>query len=288
MSWRRHFAKIAALFYRRKPADDLKEEIRAHLAMEEQEILARGMPPEEARYAALRRFGNVTLAKERSREMWNWQWLDTLFHATRYGLRQLRRNPGFASVAILTLALGIGANLVMFSVVRGVLLRPLPYHDPSKLVEVYISNPSHGTAEGSFSPQDIVDFRSQAKSFESSSGYWYEPGMSLYTLLSQGEPTVIETVSVDSNFLATLGVAPALGRGFIPEENIHGKDNVVILSNSLWRERFDGDRQIIGKPIRIGGGEFVVVGVMGPEFRFPSPDVGFWVPLSQVTDDVIP
>jgi len=276
------------MFRRKRKQDDFNAEVEAHIALEADRLKEQGLNDEEAQAAARRAFGNLTQARERFYEADRWRWWDELRQDVRYGLRQLRRNPGFTAIAVLTLTLGIGANLAIFSLVRGVLLRPLPYHDPSSLVTVSISNPSHGTAEESFSPQDLDDFRSQAKSFESVSGYWYSPGMSLYTLLSQGEPTVIETASIDSNFLATLGVAPALGRGFTPEENIHGKDNVVIISNSLWRERFGGDRHIIGKPIRIGGGELVVVGVMGPDFRFPSPDVGFWVPISQVTDGMIP
>jgi len=214
--------------------------------------------------------------------------VSTLLQDVRFGLRMLAKNPGFTAVAVLTLALGIGANLAIFSVARGVLLRPLPYHDPSRLVEVYTSNPSHATAEGPFSPQDLEDFRSHAKSFENISGYWYSPGMSLYTLLSQGEAALIETASADSNFLPTLGVAPALGRGFTPEENIAGKDDVVILGDSVWRERFGGDPSIVGKTVAVGGGVLVVVGVMGPAFQFPSRSVGFWVPLSRVTDDAIP
>lgn len=214
--------------------------------------------------------------------------MGTFLQDLRFGLRMLARNPGFTAVAVLTLALGIGANLAVFSVVRGVLLRPLPYHNPSRLVEVYTSNPSRAAAEGPFSPQDLEDFRSQSNSFESVSGYWYSPGMSVSALLNQGEPTLIETASVDSDFLPTLGVKPVLGRGFTFEENIAGKDDVVILSDSVWRQRFNSDPSIVGKTITLGGKLLVVVGVMGPEFRFPSTEVGFWVPLSRVTDDDVP
>jgi predicted permease len=280
--------RIHGLLSRRRLDEEFQQELDTHLEMLTEENLRRGLSPEEARRMARVQLGGITQLRETHHEMWSLPWLETLWQDLPYGLRQLRRNPGFTAVAVVTLALGIGANTAIFSVVNAVLLRPLPYHDPSTLVEVHTLNPSRGTTEGSFSPQDLRDFRSQANSFESISGYWYSPSMSLYTLLGEGEPTLIETASVDSNFLITLGVAPALGRGFIPKENIAGKDNVVILSDSLWRERFSGDPSIIGKPIRIGGGELVVVGVMGPEFRFPSAHVGFWVPLSRVTDGDIP
>ncbi len=280
--------RLAGLFRRRHREREMAEELESHLQMHIEDNLRSGMTHAEARRQALIKLGGLEQVKEECRDTWSVRMISELGQDIRYGLRQLRRNPGFTAVAVLTLALGIGANLVIFSVVRGVLLRPLPYHDPSNLVEVYTSNPSRGTTEGPFSPQDLQDFRAQTKSFLSISGYWYAPGMSLSTLLGEGEPTLIETASVDSNFLTTLGVAPALGRGFTPEENIPGKDNVVILSDSLWRQRFGGDPSIVGKPIRVGGGELAVVGVMGPQFRFPSPDIGFWVPLSRVTDGDIP
>ena len=133
MSWRREVAKLGALFRRPKPVDDLEEEIRSHLRMEEQENLESGMPPDEAHYAALRRFGNVTLAQERSREMWGWNSVETLWQDLRFGLRMLLKNPGFTVVAVLTLAIGIGANTAIFSLIDAVMLRMLPVPRPDEL-----------------------------------------------------------------------------------------------------------------------------------------------------------
>jgi len=137
MSWRRDLSKLGAMFRRLKPVDDLDEEIRSHLAMEEQENLESGMTPDEAHYAALRRFGNVTLAEERSREMWRWNSVETLWQDIRYGTRQLRRSPGFTAVAVFTLTLSIGLNTSIFTLFDAVTLRPLPVKDPASVVNVY-------------------------------------------------------------------------------------------------------------------------------------------------------
>ena len=148
MSLRRGLSKLGALFRRRKPVDDLEEEIRSHLRMEEQENLESGMTPGEAHYAALRRFGNVTLAQERSREIWGWGSVESLWQDLRYGVRQLSRSPGFTAVAVLTLALGIGANTAIFSLIDAVLLRSLRVEKPDELVQVYRYDPQWNTFAG--------------------------------------------------------------------------------------------------------------------------------------------
>src|SRR5262249_1464551 len=140
MSWRRQFSKLRNLFRRLTPAD-LAEEMRIHVEMEEQENLQAGMSPEEAHFAALRRFGNVTLSEEKSRNMWRWNSLETLLQDARYGLRQITRNPAFTLSAILTLALGIGANSAIFSVVNAVAFRPLPYPEPDRIIATYLVHP---------------------------------------------------------------------------------------------------------------------------------------------------
>ncbi len=171
MSWRRELAKLGALFRRRKPVDDLAEEIRAHLEMEEQENLESGMTPDEAHYAALRRFGNVTLAQERSREMWGWNSVETLWQDLRFGLRMLAKNPGFTAVAVLTLALGIGANTAIFSVVNAVLLRSLPYKEPGRLVYVWSAEKARGINQSTVSIPDLRDWREQNRVFDGLAGW---------------------------------------------------------------------------------------------------------------------
>ena len=168
MTWRRKVAKFGALFRRQKPGDDLEEEIRSHLEMEEQDNLESGMAPDEAHYAALRRFGNVTLAQERSREMWGWNSLETLWQDLRCGARVMAKNPGFTAVVLLILALGIGANSALFSFADTILLRPLPVARPSEVLTV-----SNATPEKPFegvSYLDYCDLRASNHSFSRTRG----------------------------------------------------------------------------------------------------------------------
>src|SRR5208337_3908073 len=200
MSWRRELAKLGAVFRRRKPVDDLAEEIRSHLEMEEQENLESGMPPEDAHYAALRRFGNVTLAQERSREMWRWNSVEMLWQDIRFGARQLRRSPGFTVVAILTLALGIGANTAIFSVVNAVLLRKLPVRNPQELVALATVGP-YGV--GSFSYPGFRRFRDENRvcSDMAAIGWLNKLDASI-----NGQAETVEGRIVTGNFFSLLGV----------------------------------------------------------------------------------
>jgi len=276
MSWRRGFSKLAALFRRRKPVDDLGEEIRAHLEMEEQENLESGMPPEEAHYAALRRFGNVTLAQERSREMWGWNSLQTLWQDLRYGLRMLGKNRGFSAVAILTLALGIGANTAIFSVVKAVLLRPLPYGDPSHLALVVDAQEPQ---DGGLLYRDFESCKSQSTSFEDLAVYYRDSGYSRVTLTAAAEPESVQGAFVSANFFPLMGVSPLLGRAFTPQEEA-GHERVVLLSYALWMRRFGGSPQAIGKTLQIDGMNSQVIGVMPASFQFPARDQQFWAPIT--------
>ena len=265
MTWRRELTKLGALFRRSKPVDDLAEEIRAHLQMEEQENLESGMAPDEAHYAALRRFGNVTSAQERSREMWGWNWAETLWQDLRFGLRMLRMTPGFTAVAVLTLALGIGANTAIFSVVNGVLLRPLPFGQPDHLVAITDLYPQGA----------LVAMRANFRSMEVAG---YQDGQEL-NLTGLGDPIRLYGTAVSANFFSLLGQQPESGRIFLPGEDQPGKDNVLILSHALWEQKFGGGPEAIGRSVTLGGKSRQIVGVMPPGFQLASSKAQFWVPL---------
>ncbi len=270
MSWRRELTKFGALFRRRKPVNDLEEEIRSHLEMEEQENLESGMPPDEARYAALRRFGNVTLAQERSREMWGWDFIETLWQDVRYGLRMLLKNPGFTFVAVLTLALGIGANTAMFTVVNTVLLHPLPYPDSGRIVNIARQG------GGSNSVPMFTYWQQKNTLFEDLTAYDLT-GTGLN--LSGGDrPELVQGVHVSRNYFRLFGANPILGRTFTAEEDRPGGTHVVLMSYGLWQRRCGGVPSILGKTMTLGGAPYTVIGILSPSFQ-PYPSVDVWMPL---------
>jgi putative ABC transport system permease protein len=261
---RRELAKLGVLFRRRKPVDDLAEEIRLHLEMEEQENVDSGMPPEEAHYAALRRFGNVVLAQERSREMWGWDSVETLWQDLRYGLRMLRKNPGFTAVAALTLALGIGGTIVVFSLLDAVLLRPLPYTQPDRLFRVFPLQGKRKSAMEAASYPDFRDWQRQSRTFGSMAAYKEQS----FNLTGTAEPERLDGSAITPGFFATLGIRPVLGREFTGDDDEH----VAMLSYPLWQRRFGSDGGIIGKSIHLEGRAYTVVGVLPPQLRFrPHP-----------------
>jgi predicted permease len=274
MSWRQHLAKFGALFRRQKPVDDLAEEIRSYLEMEEQENLESGMPPEESHYAALRRFGNVTLAQERSREMWRWNWAETLWQDLRYGLRMLLKNPGFTAVAVITLALGIGANTAIFSVVEGVMLAPLPYAQPERLVAIWESNPHFSHVWISY--PNFRDWQRNAGSFQQMVAFTSVGS----DLTSPGTPEHLEAELVSAGFFRTLGVRLALGREFSPQDDQHGGAPVAVISHRLWKDRFAGSPEAIGKLVTLDGVGCTVIGVLPPGFYFEG-DPEVYRPMGQ-------
>ena len=255
----------------------LDDELRAHLAMATAERIARGESPEEAALAARRELGNVGHIKEVTREMWGGVWLERLLQDLRYAWRSLIRSPGFAVVAILTLSLGIGVNVAMFTVVEGILIRPLPFKDPDRLVL-----PSYGLPRSMFFPKpgmvesQYLEYSRRARLVQSVA----TAGETPITLSGAGEATRLSAAAVTTGFFDVLGVRPAIGRAFVVDDDAPAHD-AVIIGDGLWRERFGADRSVIGRPVMLDGERHTIVGVMPPGFDFPF-NAKVWMPLEIV------
>ena len=263
------------LWSRRRRDDELDEELHSHLRMAIEERVARGESYDVAERAARREFGNLGLVREVSREMWGGAWLERLLQDVRYGARTLRRSPAFTLVAGLTLALGIGATTAVFTVVHGVLLRPLPYTDPERLVLVsYQPTNSPWWVGLGLADHDWVEFRSRASLFEQAAA----AASQLVTITDVGDPARLPSASVTAEFFQTLGVPIAIGRAFGRDEEQEGRGRVVLLSDAFWRERFGGDPAAVGRSITLDGTAHKVIGVLPPGFRHPS-DAQLWRPL---------
>ncbi len=257
--------------------EDLEEEIRSHLRMAEQERVAGGEAAESARKSALREFGNVTLIKEVTREMWGRRWLGTLLQDLRYGLRMLRRNPGFAIIAILTLAVGIGANTAIFSVVNGVIMRPLPYLEPERLMMVYEKGPAF--RRGSVAYLNFVDWRRENHSFVDLAAYRRDD----FNFTGSGQPEHLSGEYVSAGLLRVLGVSPFIGRDFLPRDDEQGAEGAVLLSYGLWRGRFGADPTILGKTMTLNARSYTIIGVLPTDLRLQGK-ADLYVPLLQYTD----
>ena len=293
MSWRRQVAKFAALFRRPEPMAELAEEIRTHLAMEEQENLEAGMPPEEAHYAALRRFGNVTLAREGSREMWVWNWAETLWQDTCYAVRGFCRAPAFSAGVILTLALGVGANGAVFSILQAVLLQPLPYHEPNRLIMVWRAPKRVPAGEqnqmlwgsrlqrGILTREMVFDWREESASvFDGFAAIksWSGNSDAEFDLALGDRAERLRGALVTPNFFDVLGVTAAAGRLFAAADETSAEP-LLVLSDGLWRRAFGADPGTVGRRITLVGGirprgprTFAVIGVLPPAFRFTYPE----------------
>jgi len=232
-------ARLRGLFGNRRADQEFDNEIETHLRLLTDRYVGQGMTEAEAAWAARRQFGNVTLLQEVNREMRGIQFIETFFQDVRYGLQMLKRNPGFTLIAVFTLALGIGANTAIFSVVNAVLLRSLPYRDPDRLV--LVSHNRENAGRDSALGADFLEWRDQAKAFEQIAAYTFDTS----DLTGSGEPERLAAGLVSANLFTTLGVAPALGRVFTPAEDTAGGAPAVILSDDLWRRRFGGDPQAI-------------------------------------------
>jgi len=256
------------LLHRRQREDELDEEVQAHFRMAAQERMEQGETAEQARVSVAREFGNVTLVKEVTRDMWAFRWLETMLQDLRYGTRMLRKNPVFTAVALLTLALGIGANTAIFSLVNSVLLRPLAYREAQQLYLVREIIPELSQTYPTL-PANLPNFlvwQRDCHSFEEVA--IVEPFN--MTLTGYGEAEQISGGRASANLFDVLGVMPELGRTFLPEEDTPGNDHVVMLADSFWRDRFHGDRTIVGRSITLDGQPVQVVGILPASFRFPK------------------
>jgi predicted permease len=269
--------KLAMLFRRRTAAARLDDELRFHLDHQIAENLAAGMSAEQARHAAFRAFGNPALLRDQARGTWNWAWLESFLHDFRYSARTLLRAPGFASVAILVIALGIGANVALFTVVRGVLLKPLPYRDPARLITIYEGD--FGGNHPSWSPYLPVDAGSMQEWQQAARGLadmaFISPWQG-YNLSAEGGrlPETINAAWCSWNFFSVLGVEPRLGRSFSAADDRPGAPATVMLSHAFWKRRYGGHPAIVGQTIWLDARPFTVIGVLPESFVYTSKMVG--------------
>ena len=253
---------------------DLAVEMKAHLDEKIDELIAEGLGSEEARAQALRHFGNRTQLAEVCREQWTFVSVDQIAQDLRYTIRALRKSPIFTTVAVLSVALGIGANTVIFSAVNEVLLRSLPYPKSDRLFVVWGRSVSHGIEPMHVSAADFYDWQRQSHAFESLAAYASWP----MNLTNVDEPRRVETQLVSANLFSTLGVKAQIGRTFLPDEDQEQSPFVVVISHHLWRTLGESP-QIVGRQLTLNGSPATVIGVLPASFAFPSPEVDAWVPL---------
>jgi predicted permease len=253
---------------------ELHEEIQAHVALAEREGIESGRTTEQARIAAHHEFGNVSIAEETTRDMWGARWLIDFLQDLRYAIRTLRQRPGFAAVALLTLALGIGANTAIFSVVQGVVFAPLPYREPDRLVMIWENNPRFPRVWTSY--PNFRDWQRSTHSFQQVAAFWDEG----VDLTAPGAPEHLNGKQVSSGFFSTLGAELALGREFSPQEDQPGAPPVIVISSRLWKNRFAGSPQVLGRSLTVNEVNYSVVGITQPNFRFER-DADVYIPLAQ-------
>lgn len=277
------------MFWRRKrPQADFNEEVRSHLELEADELQQEGTDTAEAPHAARRAFGNITAARERFYESGRLRWWGHLKQDLRFALRLMAKSPVLSAAIVVTLALGIGANSVVFSVVRAVVLRPLAYEKPEQIVQVWESGLRSGGESDWVAFPNFRDWQRENRVFQDMAAYRY----ALLTMTGdQGAESVLGLEATDRLF-AVLGVKSALGRTFLPGEDKPGQQTVAVISSTLWERRFGSDPGILDKSVNIDGKPYSIAGVMGPSFRFlsnipgetPIPPIDLWIPMRDQPD----
>lgn len=282
--------RFRSLFRRNQVEQDLSEELRFHFEQKTQEHVTAGLTLEEARCKARGEFGGFELSKERCRDTRRVNFLETLLQDVRFGLRMLRKSPSFTAIAILTLALGIGASTAVFSLVQAILLKPLPYPNPDRIVLPELVSPPGVNIGSEYFPWGQIQFRLLTRDshpFQAVGAFQNDS----FNLTGSGEPSFLDGFRASAEFFPALGIAPALGRTFTAEEDQPGHEYEVILSDRLWRERFSADRDILGRAVHLNGYAYTVVGVMPAGFQFPRAEempssfnfpaeAQLWVPLA--------
>ena len=276
MKWPAWLCRVAPYLGRRQAEEDVREELRLHLELEQERQRDAGLSESDARRAARRRLGNAPLIRERTRDVWGWRWLDDLVRDVRQAVRSLGRSPGFTGTVMLVLALGIGANTAMFSIVYGMLIRPLPYPDPETIVRVGESMAPAQGPDMRLSNRSMPRLQESAESFEQLAAY---QELSLDWAGPDGAVSLSGAL-VSPSLFALLRATPSLGRLFTEGEARIGADRVALLSHGAWTRRFGADPDIVGTPIVLEGNAHTVVGVLSEGFYFPNADVEIWTPYA--------
>src|ERR1043166_245959 len=272
MNWWRNFRfRLRALLGKQQLESHMADEMRSHLEMQTQENIKAGMAPGGARQAALRQFGSLESIKEACRDEQGVRWIEHFGQDLGYAARALRKNPGFTAVAVLTLALGIGANTAIFSIVDAVLLRALPFPEPDRLVMIWESD--RALEKSRVSDGNFVDWQKQNNVFEAIGFSPAWGGSREFNVVSSDGTERVSGAYVSSGFFSALGVRPAIGRAFLPDEDERDRSAVAILSDRFWKRRFGGDRNVVGKVLTVDSfwrRDVTIVGVMPAEIRLPG------------------
>lgn len=271
--------RVRYLLHRSEHSAELEEEMRLHVELRERQLCERGVNPHDAHFAARREFGNRAEIEIASSNVWGWAWWESLAQDVRYAVRALRKTPGFVAIAVITLAIGIGMNTAVFSIVNAVMLRSLPYPEPDRLISLWELNPpatpsrmnSSGTPLGSagarnrttVSPANLMDYRKGTTAFEGLAGV----DAAAMNLTGLGAPERITGETVTANYFPVLGVAPEFGRTFTEAEDREGGDRVVVLTHGFWQNRLGSDQAVLGRTITLDSKPYQVIGVMPPRFR---------------------
>jgi putative ABC transport system permease protein len=269
----RLWRKLRWAIDRRGRERELRDELEFHLSEDAAEGRASGLTAERARSAAQRELGSLARVAEETRATWGWPLLEQILQDFRYALRTMARNPGFAAAAIATLTIGVGTTTAVFSIVYGVLLRPLPFDAPDRLVVLHTVIAGENGSVRDLSPPNFASLREESRALETVAAFINGDD----TLIGAGDPQQLDTARVTAGFFELLGVAPAVGRTFDRQEHEPGRDRVVVLAHRTWQSAFGGNRSVVGQSIRLDGRPFTVIGVMPAGFDFPSAREA-WLP----------